>query len=171
MKGFRIGLDIDDCVAGFWDSYCEYFDTAHNPNMLLDHVITKNVQNVLKYDRSFWLNLPVVNMPDFVPELYCTKRVNSKAWTKKWLDINGFPDRPVYQMTYQHGNKANMIKGKVDVFVDDSWSNVYMMNRSGVPSLLYHTERTADNPMFKVYDLSKEAIIEAYIFMKKYGEG
>lgn len=27
MKRFRIGLDIDDCLADFWGAYCEYFDT------------------------------------------------------------------------------------------------------------------------------------------------
>lgn len=38
---FRIGLDIDDCLAGFWDAYCERFDTANNPHMLKDHIITR----------------------------------------------------------------------------------------------------------------------------------
>lgn len=164
----RIGLDIDDCLADFWGAYCEYFDTKNNPKMLEDSMITKNVQNVLRHDRNFWLGLPVINFPDFVPELFCTKRVNNKNWTKEWLKINGFPDRPVYQMIYQHGNKADMIKGKVDVFVDDSWRNVKAMNEAGVPTLLLHTERNSENPMYKVYSLSKDAIIESYGFMKKY---
>lgn len=164
----RIGLDIDDCLADFWGAYCNYFDTKNNPKMLEDSMITKNVQNILRHDRDFWLSLPVLNFPDFVPELFCTKRVNSKSWTKEWLKINGFPDRPVYQMIYQHGNKADMIKGKVDIFVDDSWRNVKAMNEAGVPTLLFHTERNSENPMYKVYTLSKDAIIESYGFMKEY---
>lgn len=164
----RIGLDIDDCLAGFWDAYCEYFDTANNPHMLKDHIITRNVQRILSKDRNFWLNLPVINRPDFVPELYCTKRVNSKAWTKEWLRINDFPDRPVYQMIYQHGNKADMIKGKVDVFIDDSLSNVLKCQSSGVPALLFHTERTEDFPMFKVFSLRRDEIYDAYQFMRMY---
>lgn len=170
-KGLRIGLDIDDCLADFWGAYCEYFDTKNHPRMLEDKIITRNVQQILSKDRDFWLNLKVINMPDFVPELYCTKRVNNKSWTKKWLQMNDFPDRPVYQMLYQQGNKADMIKGRVDVFIDDSYSNVLKCNRSGVPALLYHTERTADNPMFKVFSLNKEEIIDAYCFLKTYGEG
>lgn len=165
---FRIGLDIDDCLADFWGAYCEYFDTANNPRMLEDSIITRNVQRILSKDRDFWLNLKVVNRPDFVPELYCTKRVNNKTWTKEWLRRNGFPDRPVYQMYYQHGNKADMIKGKVDVFIDDSLSNVLKCQRSGLPALLMHTERTIDFPMFKVFSLCKDEIIDAYQFMRSY---
>lgn len=171
MEKLRIGLDIDDCLADFWGAYCEYFDTEHHPKMLIDEVITRNVQQILIKDRSFWLNLKVINMPDFVPELYCTKRVNNKAWTKKWLEINGFPMRPIYQMYYQKGNKADMIKGKVDVFIDDSFSNVIKCQKSGLPALLFHTERTADNPLFKVFSLTRDEITDAYNFLKTYGEG
>ena len=165
---FRIGLDIDDCLAGFWGAYCERFDTANNPHMLKDHIITRNVQQILSKERDFWLNLPVINRPDFIPELYCTKRVNNKAWTREWLRRNGFPDRPIYQMYYQHGNKADMIKGKVDVFIDDSLSNVIKCQRSGVPALLMHTDSTVDFPMFKVFSLNRTEIIDAYLFMKQY---
>lgn len=166
MRRFRIGLDIDDCLADFWNAYCEYFDVKNNPHMLKDSIITKNVQNILIRDKGFWLNLKVIQYPDFVPELYCTKRVNNKAWTKEWLSMNGFPDRPVYQMYYQKGNKADMIRGKVDVFIDDSLSNVLKCQSSGVPALLFHTERTEDFPMYKVFSLNKDEIIDSYLFMK-----
>lgn len=171
MRGLRIGLDIDDCLADFWGAYCEYFDTEHNPKMLEDHIITRNVQQILSKDRDFWLGLKVINMPDFIPELYCTKRVNKKAWTREWLRINGFPERPIYQMVFQQGNKADMIRGRVDVFVDDSFSNVVKCNKSGVPALLYHTDKTIDNPMFKVFSITKDEIIDAYCFLKEYGAG
>lgn len=164
----RIGLDIDDCLAGFWEAYCQYFDTEHNPKMLIDHIITKNVEQTLKHDRSFWLNLPVINEIDFVPELYCTKRVNNKAWTRQWLLMNGFPDRPIYQMYYQKGNKADLIKGKIDVLIDDSLSNVLKCHKSGVPALLYHTNRTEEYPMFKVFSISRDEIIDAYSILKTY---
>lgn len=169
LRNLRIGLDIDDCLADFWNAYCEYFDVEHNPRMLEDKIITRNVQQVLSKDREFWLGLEVLNVPDFIPELYCTKRVNSKRWTKAWLEMNGFPDRPVYQMLYQQGNKADMIKGKVDVFIDDSFSNVLKCNQSGIPALLYHTEKTADNPLFKVYSITKDEIIDAYCLLKEFG--
>ena len=43
-------------------------------------------------------------------------------------------------------NKADLIKGKVDVFIDDSISNVIQMNKAGVPCLLY------DRPHNQNYD-------------------
>lgn len=168
MKKLRIGLDIDDCLAGFWESYCIKFDAYNNPRMLEDEIITQNVNRVLIEDKNFWLNLPLLNRPNFVPELYCTKRVNSKYWTKKWLELNGLPSRPIYQMYNQYGNKARLIKGRVDVFVDDSVRNVLQMNKAGVPTLLYHTGQNSDFPMYKVFSLREEEIVDAYEFMMKY---
>ena len=162
----RIGLDIDDCLADFWGAYCDYFDVVHKPKNLQDNIITKNVENILKYDRNFWLNLKVINKPNFIPELYCTKRVNCKSWTKKWLEINDFPIRPIYQMYYQHGNKANMIKGKVDIFIDDSYSNVVKCIQSGIPALMIDGKQNINNPMFKIYSLDIEEILDTYFFLK-----
>lgn len=155
----RIGLDIDDVIAGFWGSYCEYFDTFNNPQHLVNNTITKNVQRILKSDRDFWINLPVINRPNFNPTLYCTKRVNNKSWTKKFIEINNLPNVPIYQMFYQHGNKADMIKGKVDVFVDDSVSNMIKMNLSGIPCLLMDTENNQDwGPVGRIFSLNKDEI-------------
>lgn len=162
MKKLRIGLDIDDCLAGFWDAYCERFDTAHNPKMLEDSIITQNVNRILIEDRDFWLGLSLIDRPDFIPELYCTKRVNPKSWTRKWLELQDLPIRPVYQMFNQYGNKARLIKGRVDVFIDDSVRNVMQMNAAGVPALLYATEQNAGVAMHKVFSLHEDDIIEAY---------
>ena len=55
MKRFRIGLDIDDCLADFLGEHIvSIFDTKKtNPRMLEDSIITKNVQQVLSKDRDF----------------------------------------------------------------------------------------------------------------------
>lgn len=71
-------------------------------------------------------------------------------------------------MVYQHGNKADIIKGKVDIFIDDSLPNVLKCQKSGLFTLLFHTEKTADFPMFKVFSLNKDEIIDSYLFTKKY---
>ena len=158
----KIGLDIDDVVAGFWESYCDYFNAYNNPKHLINANITKNVQRILKGDRNFWINLPVINRPNFTPELYCTKRVNNKSWTKEFITKNNLPNVPIYQMLYQHGNKATMIKGKVDIFVDDSISNMINMNLAGVPCLLMDTTNNQDwGPVGRIYSLNKEEIEDA----------
>ena len=166
-RPLRIGLDIDDVLADFWGGYCRYFDTDNHPELLESHVITQNVERVLKRDRNFWIDLEVVDFPNFVPELYCTKRVNNKSWTKEFLRLNGFPDRPVYQIFSQAKNKADVIKGKVDIFIDDSLMNVMQCNEANVPTLLYHSDRTTDIPMYKIFSLDREEIIDTYAFMIK----
>lgn len=154
----RIGLDLDGTVDDFMNPYLERFGKPKK-----DSEITRNVQQILSKDRNFWLSLPVLRHIDFVPELYCTKRVNPKQWTRKWLVEHGFPNRPIYQMYYQHGNKANMIKGRVDVFVDDSISNFIKLNLSGVPCLLIDQPDNQDwGPVGRIFTLNKEEIVDAY---------
>ena len=163
MKRLKIGCDIDDLLAEFINTYYERFGIPKN-----DFEITRNVQNVLRKDQDFWENLPVLNRLNFEPELYCTKRVNNKTWTKNWLKKNQFPDKPVYQVYYQKGNKANFIKGKVDVFIDDSVSNFIQMNLAGVPCLLYNKPYNQDwGPIGRLFSLDIKHIKETYaLFME-----
>jgi hypothetical protein len=64
-------------------------------------------------------------------------------------------------------NKADFVKGRVDVFVDDSVSNFIKMNLAGVPCLLYDKEYNQDwGPIGRVYSLDKEEIEDTYrLFM------
>lgn len=127
----RIGLDIDQTVVDFMNPYIQLFGEPKN-----DYEITRNVFK-LKYNRKFWVNLPILNVPDFKPELFCTKRINPKEYTKeslrRFMDVQGIP---FYQIYYQKGSKSKRIKGRVDVFIDDSVSNFKELNEHGVPCLL-----------------------------------
>lgn len=154
----RIGLDLDGTLDDFWNPYIERFGYPKR-----NSEITKNVNQILSKDRNFWLSLPVLRYIDFTPELYCTKRVNPKPWTRKWLEDNGFPICPIYQMYYQHGNKATMIKGRVDVFIDDSISNFIKLNLSGVPCLLIDQPDNQEwGPIGRIFTLNKQEIVDAY---------
>ena len=167
LKNLRIGLDIDDTLASFISSYKEYFKTDKYPSRLKEENITKNVVRILKFNRDFWVNLPVRNRITFIPELYCTSRVCNKEWTKRWLALHGFPKRPVYQI-FGHGvNKARLIKGKVDMFVDDSIVNFKLLNAAGVPCLLLDEYDTKDwDYEGKVYSLDLNEILEEYFLFK-----
>ena len=167
LSSLRIGLDIDDTLANFTDSYKYYFNTKKYPHRLSEKNMTKNVVRVLKFDRNFWINLPIKNIINFVPELYCTSRVCNKEWTKRWLAENGFPKRPVYQI-YGHGvNKAKFIKGKVDIFVDDSLMNFILLNQSGVPCLLLDTPTNRSwEHRGRIYSLERNEILEEYFLFK-----
>lgn len=137
---FKIGLDIDDTLASFFDRYKVYFDTKKHPARLKEPNVTKNVVRVLKFDRDFWLDLPVKHTCNFIPELYCTSRVCNKLWTKEWLRRNGFPNSPVHQIFGHKVSKVPRIKGKVDLFIDDSLHNFIDLNLAGIPCLLIDSE-------------------------------
>lgn len=153
MNRLRIGLDIDDTLLDFWAEYLKKFGTPKS-----NRVITRNVYH-LRRNKSFWEGLPKLRNIDFEPELYCTKRINPKSYTRTSLQKHGFPIKPIYQMYYQNGNKADLIKGRVDVFIDDSISNFESLNKSGVNCLLidspgnqhYKTNR-------RIYDLQYNTI-------------
>lgn len=155
----RIGCDLDDTVNVWMDIYLDRFGEPKN-----DYEITRNVQRVLSKDRLFWLSLPIKHRPDFEVTLFCTKRVNPKRWTKKWLKDNDISaSAPVYQMYTQGGNKARMIKGRVDVFIDDSVKNFEDLNNSGVPCLLMDSpyNQHYDTPL-RIYSLQYDEIARVY---------
>lgn len=158
MSSLKIALDIDQTIADFLNPYFSRFGQPKN-----DYEITKNVFRKLRFDKDFWINLPILDNIQFIPELYCTKRVNPKSYTKEWLKKHKFPARPIYQMYYQHGNKADLIKGKCDVLIDDSISNVKMAINSGLPALLItRPHNKHENFRFRINNLDIEEIRLAY---------
>ena len=154
----RIGLDLDQTIDDFWGPYLQKFGTPKS-----DEEITRNVMRKLSKDREFWLNLPVIRRPDFCPELYCTARVNNKRWTKKYLENKGFPKAPVYQVPGYGAKKSPKIKGRVDVFIDDSIHNFIEMNKNGVPCLLIDSENNRHfETSLRIYSLCYSEIEKVY---------
>lgn len=157
QSSLKIGLDIDDTLLGFWETYLEIFGTPKN-----NYEITKNV-NKLQKNKLFWESLPKLREIDFEPTLYCTKRINSKVYTRNSLAKNGFPIKPIYQVVYQKGNKANFIKGKVDVFIDDSINNFEDLNAAGILCLLIDSENNQKyKTHLRIYDLNFDTILTKY---------
>ena len=162
----RIGCDLDDTIFGFSEGYLKRFKKFPK----YDWAITRNVTNILIHERDFWVNLPVIRRPDFEPKLYCSSRVNKKAWSKKALEINGLPNSPLYQVPGYHIPKSKYIKGRVDVFIEDSvhqWKN---LNLAGIPCLLIDNERNQEyGPLLKIYSLTYNEIEDAYSLAKELG--
>lgn len=159
----KIGSDIDQCIADWWNPYVDRFGLPKS-----DKEITKNCTQKLARDRKFWMNLPVLRrFEGFEPTLYCTKRSCLKSYSKDWIEENGFPNKPVYQVLCQFSNKANYVKGRIDVFLDDSVSNFMQMNTSGVPCLLVDTPYNKSfGPIGRIYSLNYDEIEEAYWLLK-----
>ena len=165
FKSLRIGTDCDGCIDDFWNPYVERFGHPKN-----DFEITKNCQQKLSRDREFWINLPVLHRMNFTPELYCTKRTSSKNYLRHWLERNNFPKSPIYQVFYQYGSKAPLIKGRVDVFVDDSIANFLDINKAGIPCLLMDNPSNKHlGPMLRIHSLQLEEIEDVYWLAKEFG--
>ena len=128
----RIALDLDDTIFDFIGAYREMFPGDKN---MTEPKITKNVLS-LKKDKKFWESLPLLEMPNFEPHIYATKRINSKTYTRNCLSKHGLPVKPIYQIYSQMGNKATIIKGRRDVLVDASVFNCYRVNRLDLDEIL-----------------------------------
>lgn len=163
MTKLRIGTDCDGCIDDFWNPYIAKFGYPKN-----EFEITKNVQRKLQYDKEFWTTLPVLHRMNFVPTLFCTKRTSLKSYLRQWLEENNFPLAPIYQVLYQKANKAPFIKGRVDVFIDDSIDNFLAINKSGIPCLLMDNPSNEHlGPMLRIHSLQYEEIEDVYYLAKE----
>jgi FMN phosphatase YigB (HAD superfamily) len=156
----RIALDLDDTILDWWGAYKKRFPNSDFTNQ---STITRNVRK-LKYDRDFWENLELLETPNFEPHIYATKRIIQKSYTRNSLIKNGLPIKPIYQMYYQNGNKADLIKGRCDVLIDDSYSNVAKAIKSGLPALLIDRPHNQNVECeFRIYHLDYNEILDAYL--------
>lgn len=155
----RIALDLDDTIFDFIGAYREMFPEDKN---LTEPKITKNVLS-LKKDKKFWEGLPLLEMPNFEPHIYATKRINSKTYTRNCLSKHGLPVKPIYQIYSQTGNKATIIKGRCDVLVDDSAFNCYQALQVGFPAILITRPHNvhSDYP-YRVNRLDLDEILAVY---------
>ena len=155
----RIALDLDDTIFDFLGAYQEVFPGERN---MISSNITKNVFK-LKKDKKFWENLPLLEMPNFEPCIYATKRINSKVYTRNCLSRHGLPIKPIYQMVYQYGNKVNIIKGHCDVLIDDSAFNCYQALQVGFPAILITRPHNinSDYP-YRINKLDLDEILTVY---------
>ena len=141
IKRLRIGSDIDQVICDWANPFFKRFTPKDDTD------ITRICNQILAKDKEFWLNLPVIRrFEGFEPVLYCTKRSCCKHYSKEWID-----------------NKARYIKGRCDVFIDDSPKNVIQMNRSGVPTLLMDTPYNQDfGPILRIHTLDYDEIEDVY---------
>lgn len=160
----KISCDIDGVLADFYGPYIERFGMPKK-----DSEITKNVLEVLKTDKDFWLNLPVINQLDWKPKQYTTARVIPKQWIKDYLAKELFPKAPVYQIYGYSLSKYSKIRmGGCDLHIDDSLSVFLDLNQKGIPCLLLDSPSNQDwGPIGRIYTLDKDEIEATYYLFKE----
>lgn len=160
----KISMDLDGCLCDFYGPYYERFGTPK-----ADSEITKNINNILKQDKSFWLNLPVINELNWIPRQYTTARIIPKQWIKEYLKDNLFPKAPVYQVLGYGLSKYRKIRmGGCHLHIDDSLSVFKDLNSKGLPCLLLDTPYNQEwGPIGRVYSLDIDEVEETYNLFKE----
>jgi hypothetical protein len=159
IKHLEIGCDLDDTIFGFSEGYLNRFKKWPK----YDWAITRNVTHILSKERDFWIGLPVIRRPNFVPKLYCSSRVNKKCWSKKAIEINDLPNSPLYQVPGYNIPKSKYIKGRIDVFIEDSPHQWKALNSAGIPCLLINSPNNKEyGPFLKIYTLDYDEIEDVY---------
>lgn len=158
----KISLDLDDTVNLWMQPYLDKFGIPKT-----NQEITKNVRYKLLKDKDFWLNLPIKNIPNFIPVQYTTSRLINKSITKEYLRRNNLPESPIYQVLGYGLSKAKMLKSRVDVHIDDSLKVFIDLNTKGIPCLLMDSPYNQEwGPIGRVYSLNLEEIEDVYhLFM------
>ena len=163
----RVSFDVDGVLADFETAYLKRFKKWPK----YDWAITRNVVNILSKERDFWVNLPVIRRPEgFVPKLYCSSRVNRKCWSKKAIEINDLPNSPLYQVPGYHIPKSKYIKGRIDVFIEDSPHQWAALNKAGIPCLLIDGDNNKKfGPILKIQSLDYDEIEDAFYLAREFG--
>lgn len=146
LKYPNIGLDIDGVLADFTNAWHKKFPeiTAKPNSWYFDRKIGERFRQMKRNGElnEFYLNIPPLIKPDelpFDPHCYITSRPVSNEITEQWLDILGFPAKPVRTVDIK-ASKVDVAKEMgVEIFVDDSYENFVDMNNNEVFTYLYTT--------------------------------
>lgn len=159
----KISYDLDDTIVQFTDYYESIYGKPKS-----DLEITKNIVGPLMKDKSFWLNQPLIRIPEEV-YCYCTARIIDKRLIKQQLEINNLPKAPIYQVFGHRLSKLPQLKRSgANVHIDDSLHHFIELNLKGFPCLLIDSPYNQSwGPIGRLYSLDFVEIEDTYnLFMK-----
>jgi hypothetical protein len=88
----------------------------------------------IKDDNNFWLTMPPLISPDDIDypiSGYCTSRSCPSEVTREWLNKHRFPAADLISIPFGE-SKVTVLKGKCDVFIDDSIKNFIELQSNGI---------------------------------------
>jgi hypothetical protein len=163
MERFKIALDVDDTIAGFYSHMCKQFK---RPELRVDiwdgKVDCKWIADEfpdLFSNLEFWNSQPVLSSPQSITfdfDYYLTAFPEDLKWLRRnWLLRNGYPDKPVICTD----NKVEvMLDLQIDVLVDDKPSTIKKVREADligiqfVPSYMNNYDK---NDPFTISHLSQ----------------
>lgn len=142
----KIGLDIDEVLAEWVPAWIKYFNIKDTPTSWF---FDKNILHRFEEMKNngvldeFYLSLnPKIkgNELPFEPICYITSRPVDTAITEKWLNMHGFPARPVHTVAVYESKVEIAKKCNVEIFVDDRFENFVDFNKNGINCYLMDAE-------------------------------
>ena len=170
MSKIKIYLDIDDVVAAWQEAYCAKFNRKPAKSWDENREEMNNHLSILKKEKSFWVNLPIKNNPNFQPSGYLSARSIPKAWTYEFMKLNKLPGRSYINQVPWGVSKISKLKQLgCSIFIDDKLETFLECNKNGIFCLLMdasHNQNYA-TPL-RINKLDYAEIMSMY---NKYGKG
>jgi hypothetical protein len=139
----KIGLDIDEVLCDWINPWRERFDIDDvAKSWFFDRQITERFEVMRKENTldEFYLTLPSKihgsELP-FEPHCYITSRPVDAEISEKWLDMHGFPTKPVYCVGEGQSKVEVAKKSGIEFFVDDHYNNFVELNNAGIYTYLF----------------------------------
>lgn len=146
----KIGLDIDEVLADWTTAWRNKFKIENAPtSWFFDRNIKERFEELKlngKLDELYLSIKPLLKPEDipFEPHCYITSRPVDTKISEKWIDMNGFPTKPVYSVGVMESKVDVAKKAGVEIFIDDSYDNFVNLNNNGIFCYLYdapHNQR------------------------------
>lgn len=156
----RIGLDLDGVIFNFDKAYEERFKIKMNPYWTATYQMGEHLKE-LENDKSFWINLEVLNRPEFEVTAYITSRSIPKEWIEESIQKNGLPCAPIHTVPWNH-SKIEILKSlNLNCFIDDKFENFKEANNAGITTYLMNSE---SNQYYnvgarRIYNLKRSSIL------------
>lgn len=159
----NIFLDIDDVIFDWGAAYAARFNTTV-PKYWTNSKTKMDRLTILSKEKNFWMNLPVKNFPNFIPNGFVSARGIPVTWTKESLNKFKIPGRSNVHQVHWGESKLKLLQFlECDIFIDDKIATFEECNKNGVFCLLmdashnqkYKTDR-------RIYDLNINTILEKW---------
>lgn len=158
----KIVLDIDDVVADFIGAYKIHTNQLNLPiqNWYFSYKTSANLK-LLHDNKDFWVNMPVLHKPNFIPHAYVSSREIPIAWTEEFLEKNQFPCRPVYHLGYGESKVEKLKELDTMIFIDDKITNFIEAQKAGITSYLMDSSHNENFNVGhrRIYDLNINKIL------------
>jgi len=157
----NIALDLDDVVGDFINSYKSFYGIKSDVTSWYFSYKTAENLKALETNKDFWVNMPVLHRPDFVPSFYISSREIPIEWSKEFLEKSNLPCRPVYHVGYKESKTGLLKELGCQLFIDDKLENVIEAQKVGIASYLMDNSHNKNYNMGyrRVYDLQIKNIL------------